>query len=373
MRLWTIVSRNLLNRRMRSVLTVLGIAVGMMAVVGLLGLSKGFESSWDQTLNARGTDVVVNRVTTGNPVPAPFSEEIAREIAELPDVEATGGVLSALVRVDPLPMILATSWEWESYIWEHLEIVDGRMPNGPHEPVAMLGETAAEMLKRKVGDTIELEGDEFEVVGIFESASMLEASAIVLPLAVMQARSDNAGKLNFLNLRLEPDVNKERAREICREIEAKHAGLSASLASEAADHHSTTRAVKGMTLAVSLFALVVGLASVMNTMLMSVFERTVEIGVLRAIGWKKSRIRRMIVLEASLLGIMGGVVGVAFAFVARWILYFFPLIRGNIRIEIDLQAALSTVLFALVVGGLSGLYPAIRASRMKPSAAFQHQ
>ncbi len=373
MRLWTIVSRNLLIRRMRTALTVLGIAVGMMAVVALMGLAKGFENNWNQTLNARGTDAVVHRITTGNPIPGPFSQEIADEIAAMPGIESSGGVLSSLLRVNPLPMILTTSWEWESYIWEHLEVVEGRMQNGPNEQAALLGKTASQMLNKKVGDTIELVGAEVTICGIYESTSMVESSAILIPLPVMQSRTDNAGKVNFLNLRFEADIDKERGRELCKEIEAGHAGLSASLASEAADHHSTTRAVKGMTLAVTILAMIVGLASVMNTMLMSVFERTVEIGVLRAIGWKAARIRKMILLEATLLGIVGGIVGVLFGFLARQTLYLFPLIRGTIRIEIDLQAVVFTVLFATFVGALSGLYPAIRASRMKPTVAFRHQ
>ena len=128
-----------------------------------------------------------------------------------------------------------------------------------------------------------------------------------------------------------------------------------------------------MTLAVTLLSMVVGLASVMNTMLMSVFERTVEIGVLRAIGWKAARIRRMILLEATLLGISGGVLGVLFGFLVRQLLYLFPAISGTIRVEIGLEAIVFTLLFSTVVGALSGLYPAIRASRMKPTVAFRHQ
>ena len=114
-------------------------------------------------------------------------------------------------------------------------------------------------------------------------------------------------------------------------------------------------------------------SSVMNTMLMSVFERTVEIGVLRAIGWRAARIRKMILLEATLLGVAGGILGVLLGFLARELLYLLPTIGGTIRIEIGVDAVLSTIFFATVVGALSGLYPAIRASRMNPTVAFRHQ
>ena len=275
--------------------------------------------------------------------------------------------------VENFPMILITSWEWESYIWNHLEIVEGRMQKNGHEKAVLLGKSASQMLRKQVGDSLQLLGSEFPVCGIYESTSMIESGAIVIPLGVMQSHSDNAGKINFVNLRFSPGVDKARGREICDRIENLHSGLSASLASEAAQRNSTTRAVKGMTLAVTLLSMVVGLASVMNTMLMSVFERTVEIGVLRAIGWKAARIRHMILLEATLLGISGGVLGVLLGFLVRELLYLFPAISGTIRVEIGLEAIVFTVLFATVVGALSGLYPAIRASRMKPTVAFRHQ
>ena len=153
---------------MRTALTLLGIAVGMMAIVALMGLSRGFERNWNQTLNARGTDAVINRITTGSPIPAPFSEDVAREISALPGVEASGGVLSALMPVENLPMILITSWEWESYIWNHLEIVEGRMQDDGNEKAVLLGKSAAQMLGKKVGDSLRMLGTDFSICGIYE-------------------------------------------------------------------------------------------------------------------------------------------------------------------------------------------------------------
>tara|TARA_Y100000766_G_scaffold281991_1_gene294448 strand:+ start:11280 stop:12401 length:1122 start_codon:yes stop_codon:yes gene_type:complete len=373
MNLLPMVARNFKARRMRTALTLFGIAVGMMAIVALMGLSRGFERGWDQTMNARGTDAVINRAAAGSPIPAPFSEDIAASIRSLPGIESSGGVLSSLVPVGNLPMVLITSWEWSSYIWNHLTIVEGRMPQQPDEQVILLGKSASQALGKGVGETLLLYGTKFPVCGIYESASMIESGAILIPLEVMQRKSDNVGKINFLNLRFDPGTESSKARSICREIENIHPGLSASLASESAQQNSTTKAVRGMTLAVTLLSMIVGLTSVMNTMLMSVFERTMEIGVLRAIGWKASRIRRMILLEASLLGVAGGLLGVLLAFAVREILYLFPSIGSTIRIEIALDAVLFTVVFATIVGAISGLYPAIRASRMKPTVAFRHQ
>ena len=373
MNLLPMIIRNFKARRMRTALTLLGIAVGMMAIVALMGLARGFERGWDQTMNARGTDAVINRIAAGSPIPAPFSEEIALTVSSLPGIESSGGVLSSLVPVGNLPMVLITSWEWNSYIWNHLKIVEGRMPKRSDEQVILLGKSASQALGKGIGETLLLYGSKFPVCGIYESASMIESGAVLIPLKVMQDKSDNVGKINFLNIRFDSGIENSKARSILQEIEAIHPELSASLASESAQQNSTTKAVRGMTLAVTLLAMVVGLTSVMNTMLMSVFERTMEIGVLRAIGWKASRIRRMILLEASLLGVTGGTLGVLLAFAARELLYLFPSIGSAIRIEIAPDAVVFTIMFATIVGAISGLYPAIRASRMKPTAAFRHQ
>ena len=373
MNLLPMVARNFKVRRMRTALTLLGIAVGMMAIVSLMGVARGFERGWDQTMNARGTDAVINRAAAGSPIPAPFSEDISLSIQALPGIESSGGVLSSLVPVENLPMVLITSWEWKSYIWKHLRIIEGRMHKHREEQSILLGKSASQMLGKGVGDSLLLYGSKFPVCGIYESTSMIESGAILVPLDVLQRHSDNLGKINFLNLRFDPNMDKAATRSLCEEIEKIHPGLSASLADESARSSSTTKAVRGMTLAVTLLALIVGLSSVMNTMLMSVFERTMEIGVLRAIGWKASRIRRMILLEASLLGVAGGVLGILLAFGVREILYLFPAIGTAIRIEIALDAMMFTIIFASVVGTASGLYPAIRASRMNPTVAFRHQ
>jgi putative ABC transport system permease protein len=106
-------------------------------------------------------------------------------------------------------------------------------------------------------------------------------------------------------------------------------------------------------------------------MLMTVFERTHEISVLLALGWTRARIIRMILYEAAMLGLLGGAVGVALGVIGVQILATTPAIRGLLKP--DLSAALLTmsVVIAVAVGVVSGLYPAWRSSRLPPSRALQ--
>jgi putative ABC transport system permease protein len=108
----------------------------------------------------------------------------------------------------------------------------------------------------------------------------------------------------------------------------------------------------------------------MNTMLMTVFERRQEICILLAIGWKRSRIVRMVLWESMLLGLCGGIVGVILGIVGVKLLGQAPLIRGLLEPDLSANLAAMAVAIAVGVGILSGLYPAWRSSRLSPSYAL---
>jgi putative ABC transport system permease protein len=108
----------------------------------------------------------------------------------------------------------------------------------------------------------------------------------------------------------------------------------------------------------------------MNTMLMTVFERTQEICVLLAIGWKPSRIVRMVLWESALLGFLGGMGGVLIGVAGVKLLVTMPAIRGLLEPELNPQLLLMAVAIAVVVGVFSGIYPAWRSSRLSPCYAL---
>jgi len=110
---------------------------------------------------------------------------------------------------------------------------------------------------------------------------------------------------------------------------------------------------------------------VMNTMFMTVFERTHEICVLLAVGWTRGRIMRMILYESALLGLFGGVVGVAIGAIGVQVLSATPAIRGLLQPDLSIALLGLSVVIAVAVGISSGLYPAWRSSRLNPSVALQ--
>jgi putative ABC transport system permease protein len=143
------------------------------------------------------------------------------------------------------------------------------------------------------------------------------------------------------------------------------------VASEVVGSSQGFRVARAMSWSTSLLAIIVGVLGVMNTMLMTVFERTHEIGILLAVGWRRRRIVYMVLCESALLGFLGGVVGVGLGVLGLLTLGALPGIRGFLEPDISPKLMLISIAIAVVVGVISGLYPAWRSSRLSPSIALQ--
>jgi putative ABC transport system permease protein len=373
MSFFTLILKNLLRRRSRSLLTVAGIAIGIGAVVALTALAWGFERSWVNAYKARGTDMIVTKTSTRSAMPAPFSAGLAADLRKLPRVREVSGVLSDIFSVEDSPSIIVFGWEPKSFLWTHLKLVSGAWPDANSENVAALGIISAEMLRKKIGDKVQLETSEYTVCAIYTSSALAENGAIILPLAELQKLMDRQDMVNFMNLRCESGTTEAQLDELRMLIKSNFKGLMAFSPGEVAQSNSAIQIAKAMSLATSLIALLVGAVGIMNTVLMSVFERLQEIGVLLAIGWRRARILQMILFESLLLSFAGGIGGICLGIVAVKILETTPWIRGKIESDVTPSLLLVALLIALALGTLGGLYPAWLGSRMSPVNALHHE
>jgi putative ABC transport system permease protein len=369
----TVVYKNLLRRLVRSLLTVLGIAIGVGAVVALASIAWGFQKSWEQAYSSRGTDLIVTKITSRSPLPEPFSEQIQEELLALPHVQEASGLLTDMISIEDSPTVMIFGWQVKSFLWEHLKLVTGRWPAGEEDKVAVIGTVAAEILKKTLGSPIQIETSEFKVCGIFESSALIENGAVILPLRRLQEATERQGKINFLNLKLKPETKQEDVDLLRATIKQRLPSYKAFAAGEVAQNNTAIQIAKAMSWATSIIALVVGAVGVMNTVLMSVFERTHEIGILLAIGWRRIRILRMILLESMFLSLIGGIAGIGFGFAAVKILQTMPFMRGKIEGDISAHLLGLAILIALGLGVLGGLYPAYRGSRLHPSEALRYE
>lgn len=369
MTFFTVVFRGLIRRPVRTGLTLLGISIGIGAVVTLVGLSWGYEKSIVKQLDVIGIDIVVSNMS-GGLMPKAFDAALETKIAEVPSVKETTSVLMLMLSIEDAPMMMVSGREWGSFTWDQLKVIEGRLPKDDKEFAVVLGKLAAEVLQKKVGDTVQIEADELPVVGIIDGSAVVENGAIILSLSVLQEISGNEGKVNFVDVRVPSGTTEEEITELCERINVVFPEGKAKPASEVVGTSQGFRVARAMSWSTSLLAIIVGVLGVMNTMLMTVFERTHEIGILLAVGWKRRRILLMVLCESALLGLLGGITGVGLGALGLKILELTPTIRGMLEPDMSPKLLLTSIAIAIVVGVISGLYPGWRSSRLSPSRAL---
>jgi putative ABC transport system permease protein len=377
MTFFTIIVRGLMRRPVRTGLTLVGISIGIAAVVALVGISRGFEQSWAQGMKARGTDVVVSNMGSAL-APKPFTASVRERIAGIPQVAATCSIFVDLTSIEDSSMMIVSAREWGGFSWQNLNLVSGRMPADAMEPVVVLGQNAADVLKKTIGDPIQVEARELTVVGIVDGGALVENGSVILSLPLYQDISGNEGKINIIDVRVASGMSEEAVKKLCVEINALVPEARAMPAGEHVGNSEAHRFISAMSWGTSLLAVIVGVLGVMNTMLMTVFERKQEICILLAIGWKRGRIIRMVLLESALLGLLGGIGGVLIGIggvligtAGVKVMETLPAIHGLLEPDLSLRLMILSVAIAVVVGVISGLYPAWRSSRLTPSLAMQ--
>jgi putative ABC transport system permease protein len=204
-----------------------------------------------------------------------------------------------------------------------------------------------------------------------KGGALVEDGSVILSLPLLQGIIGSPNQINAIDIRVTPSTTEQQIKELTRQIEQLVPEVRAVTVSEHLSHNEGFRLVKAMSWGTSLLAILVGVLGVMNTMLMTVFERTHEICVLLAVGWTRGRIMRMILYESALLGLLGGVVGVAIGAVGVKVLSATPAIKGLLQPDLSIALLGLSVVIAVAVGISSGLYPAWRSSRLMPSLALQ--
>ena len=370
MTFFTVIIRGLLRRPLRTGFTLAGISIGVAALVALVGMSRGFEKSWQVGLKARGTDIVVNN-KGGSLVPKPFDASVRDQIKNLPNISATCNILVEVTSVEDSDLMILSAREWGSFCWDNLKLVSGRMPNSATEEAVVLGQTAADLLKKKVGDPIQIETKELRVIGIVKGGAIVEDGSVIMSLPLLQGILGSPNQINAIDVRVTPSTTEKQLHEVTQQIQQTVPTVRAVTISEHLSHDEGFKLVRAMSWGTSLLALLVGVLGVMNTMLMTVFERTHEICVLLAVGWTRRRIVCMILYESALLGFFGGVVGVVLGVIGVRLLATTPAIRGLLQPDLSLLLFCLSVVIAVAVGVISGVYPAWRSSRLTPSLALQ--
>lgn len=364
------VLKNLFRRKARSLLTMAGIAIGIAAIVALGAMADGL-ATYYALFGRGGADLLVTQAKAVAVIFSAIDEEVGLEISRLPEVESASGMLITLPSVEGVPYFVVFGYDPDEFAIEHFKVIEGKpLSAGVKErgKPLLLGRMAADNLDKGVGDILKLSGSTFRVVGIYETGAPIEENGAVIPLNEAQAIAGRPRQVNAYLIRLKRPGQMEWVRE---RIERRFPDLSVTTSAEFADKQEMLAYVRGFAWAVSLLAVLIGGIGVMNTMLMNVFERTREVGTLRALGWRKGRVLRMVLGESLVLSAMGGLVGIGLGVGAVEALSRHPATVGLLSGRLSPELFLRAFLVALALGAGGGLYPAYWASQLMPLEALR--
>ncbi|MGV8146593.1 MAG: ABC transporter permease [Alkaliphilus sp.] len=387
--------RNLKERKLRSTLTFLSIAVGIAGIVSLIIISQSMEHAVSERL--RGTADVI-RVVPGHVVPGrdfvPYGSFSSDDLTLVKNIDGVADVSSWMVEIAeikyndklaPVEIMGGHPADVERFLGKVVKLTEGRMIKEGADREAIISTSTLEHVNRwlganiKVGDSFTLNGLDFTLVGLMAydlagvevSHRMLVSKKAVIDttqsqdIMLMLVRAENLDDIRALTEVIEEALDNKHGVE----------GLTTAIATEAVldGVALVSRTIQAVVVGIASIALLSGAIGIINTMLMSVLERTHEIGIMKATGATNKNILHIFIVESSIISFIGGALGVLIGVIISYLInvVISQFLLTNMQIIINPQVIFGGLLLALVVGILGGLYPARRASSMNPAEALR--
>ena len=386
MKFFILAYKNLKRRKLRSFLTIGGVAVAVAVLVSLLGFNAGYQDALTSDVEKMGYQVVVT--AKGCPYEAAtmilngeaglkfIDEDIYKQITSDPDIDKITPLLAQLA-YDPEKMEGKGGFTnylgiEESYMQlkPNVEILTGEWFSGENTDEVILGYEAAESEQKSVGDKISIPGKDitFTVVGVFNRTATQEDGTVFLPLKTTQRIFDVEGKLTGIGIKLKQI---EKISEFEERLYPIASIQVISMSQVKGTILNLVNSAKILIMSVAFIAIFVAIIGVINTILMSVFERTQEIGIMKAIGASRLDIFQLIWIETLIVCTLGGIFGSIIAIfggnlVELLVRNVMPYAPGGRLLLITPELLLFSFLGVIIVGIISGLYPAFKAASMRP-------
>ena len=386
--------RELARRKLRTTLTILGITIGIWALVVFSSMANKINALVEGGSQYFAGKVLVtdaSNIAVGAGI-APMNIEVADTIGGLDGAAAAAPQIQLIY--DPeggggfgvsetiLGSVAGSDEGHESF---EISAVQGRLltPEDEGSRVVVFGSDLATKEGVSVGDTIDIRDETFEVVGILEPtltapdatalvplAAAQELMAASLPAPVREAISPDELISQVVAYPAEGTSESELAAQIEDAVDNVNTLTGAEFDEQIG---SATAIFNAIIIGVAVISLVVGGLSVINTMAMSVAERTREIGIKRAIGGTRGRIIRELVIEAGVIGLIGGLFGLALGALVVVLGNEAGRSSGTILFELTPGTAIFAVAFSTILGMVAGVIPAWSAARLDPVQALRYE
>ena len=393
---------NLLSNKVRSLLTMLGIFIGVGAVIAMMSVGLGAKKSITDQMSALGADTLY--ISPGNFTqtvrnPGTLTNEDANAIAALDcidNISPTSSAQLTVSRAGKQSSTLTVTGVFPTYLTiENYSLAEGRFITQAdldnNAMVTVIGSDTRDLMfetyEEAVGNTVRIGGQPYEVVGVLKSkgdASMISSDrGVYVPLTTAQNRLITRQKhaLDQIAMKINPAYSAEAAEAaVTAVMRDRHDILSGepddfsifNMQEIVDTMNSVMNSFVIFLGSVAGISLLVGGIGIMNIMLVTVTERTKEIGLRKALGAKNRDIQLQFLVESSVLSLIGGIFGIIFGYVLAYAVAAIAANAGSpMTPEINPLIIIGTCLFSILTGLFFGIYPANRAAKLEPVIALR--
>ncbi len=372
MTFFDLVIRNLWSKKARSIGLAFAVAIAVMTVVTLDVTSSSLEQSAAALVSVGKADFTVAQKGAADTLSSTIDEQELARLRQTPGVGRVVGVLLETERISAdYPVFIEIGIDPADLTAFGVRVVAGTAYSATAAHEVMLGWRAAANLGLRVGDTFHANGTSNTVTGIYSTGNAFGDAGAMFPLPAIQGYNRVPGIVTLAFVKVTPGASISAVTARITYNQPQLTTIRTAQQFGRADRNLVYlhAAVTGST----VLAILIGAVIIGNTMLLSLFERTREFGLLRAVGWTRRRTVALLLGESLLLALAGAALGVALSFAVATVLENLPALKGVLNPVFTTDAFWRALFTALAMTLIGALYPTTRAALLSPLKALSYE